>query len=392
MPKNDGYESVITQSIGKPAIESNVTGVCGNRLYLANCVAASGQVELIGLVRELSDAFKINGPKGLDFSAHLQRIQIIFVSGELRFKRSTLNVAGIKCGSPKVLIGERDGFKVSAVLDGRGVACNIVAWFGHSDDGELGGHKRAFGWVVVKEDEAIDSEIEFLRNGANVFVFVVPVRLEAGDVLELENGAGVAKSGPGDVLVVLRANGKQHATVTKRQTVLLEGGIRFPNRSFSADLNLINAVVANDASPKSVVEVEDENLSALAIKCLDERVQRASKFQVGFRCEQKFIIEIAVPVEPPPDTKPRGNAVDILKQDARTACDLLGEGDVELQQETAQTSGRRSIHVAEHRIGRHFKVVLNDLAAKVGFERIPYLTVAGKFRFDVVGQFCLGAI
>jgi len=92
----------------------------------------------------------------------------------------------------------------------------------------------------------------------------IPVGLEARDVGELEHRVRMQEAGLRGGLVILGADGQQHAAPAKRQAVLLEGGVGLGLRGFAANEDSIRAVVSDDAAPESVVEVQHQHLAAAA--------------------------------------------------------------------------------------------------------------------------------
>src|SRR5215472_6890180 len=108
----------------------------------------------------------------------------------------------------------------------------------------------------------------------------------------------MAESGAGCVVVVLRTDGKEHASLTERQAVLLKRCVCFADRGLATNFNLLDAIVANYAAPQSVVEVEDEGFAALTIERLNQGTEGAGEFEVGLRRKQEFVAEVAIPVEP----------------------------------------------------------------------------------------------
>ena len=68
-------------------------------------------------------------------------------------------------------------------------------------------------------------------------------------MFEAEDGVGVIEALAGGLFVILGADGEQDAAVAEGEAVLLEGGVGRGDGGFAADLDFVEAVVANDAAP-----------------------------------------------------------------------------------------------------------------------------------------------
>ena len=134
--------------------------------------------------------------------------------------------------------------------------------------------------VVIDEDEAIDAEVEFFGDGQDVFVFRFPVCLEARDMFNLEDGAGMLKAGSCDVVVILRTDCKEDAAIAERETVFLKCSVGFANWRLVTDLDLVGSIIADNAPPERVVEIENQDLAAFAVECFDDGIEGSGEFEV----------------------------------------------------------------------------------------------------------------
>ena len=66
-------QAVVAKFVDEAAIQGDVVRVVEQALHLGGGIAASGQVELVGLVDELGDALRVRGVKGTKF-AHMSRL------------------------------------------------------------------------------------------------------------------------------------------------------------------------------------------------------------------------------------------------------------------------------------------------------------------------------
>src|SRR6185437_6380932 len=127
-----------------------------------------------------------------------------------------------------------------------------------ADDGPLGG-------VIVDEHESVEADVELLRDAAEVGGLVSPVGDKAGDVFALEDHLwmrGERREGVG--LVVLGADSEDDAALGQREGVALKLGVGFAHLAALPEDDAFKSVVADDAGPERVVEIEDESLGGAA--------------------------------------------------------------------------------------------------------------------------------
>jgi hypothetical protein len=149
---------------------------------------------------------------------------------------------------------------------------------------------RALGRIVVEEDQRFEAESELVGERFDVGSLVFPVRLEDGEMLFAQQHLGMLAEGRArNIVVVLGRDSEHNSAFAQRQRVPLNAEIRFAGCVTLRELNAFEAIVADDAAPKRVVEIHHQNATALAAKRRDDarnmiRIERnviAGKRQLG---------------------------------------------------------------------------------------------------------------
>jgi hypothetical protein len=160
----------------------------------------------------------------------------------------------------------------------------------------------------------------------------------------------------------------------------------------AADLDLVDAVIADDAAPERVVEIEHEHLAALAVHGTHDRGERASDGDVGFGGGEDLVTEVAVPIEPLLQADDAGETVDVVDEKTGIGCGSAGELCVEREQKARGTAAQDGVEIAEDGDRRKLEVVLDDLGGGVLLDGLPDALVACGFGVDVALEVSLGAL
>ena len=232
--------------------------VPGERLELGPRVASGRGVELIGLGDELGGARRVGRRQGLDM--HFRREVAIKIfdaaeAGPLLAGRPSLCVA---LGTAAVLLGQLDAFEVGAVEDGFGIAGRVVGQLDHLDRRQHHAHARPLGRIIVDEGDGLEAEADLLGNLQQGLRLVAPIDPEGREVIFLQDH--VRQLGDGGTrlfLVVLAGDGQGDAARGQSAQDLLEMKVGIA-RIVAAELKAFQAVLAQDAAPERVVEVEHQ--------------------------------------------------------------------------------------------------------------------------------------
>ena len=134
----------------------------------------------------------------------------------------------------------------------------ILGQFRHHDLGQELAHDVALERIVVEEDQRIEADVQGLLDKADIVGLVVPVGDEDGNILFLERHVGMlAERQDGVGVLVLADHGENDPAPFQFANELLEPDERLAFVELS-QRDTLEPVVADDAAPKRVVEVEDD--------------------------------------------------------------------------------------------------------------------------------------
>ena len=114
--------------------------------------------------------------------------------------------------------------------------------------------------------QRVEADIQFLRDGADIVGLVRPVSDEAGDVSALQHHVWMFIERLQRVgLVVLGANGQDHAATAEFADIFLERGVGLTERAALAEGDAFQTVIADHAAPEGVVEIKHETFERPAL-------------------------------------------------------------------------------------------------------------------------------
>ena len=120
--------------------------------------------------------------------------------------------------------------------------------------------------VVVEENQGIQADIKLFGDGAEVGGLIVPIGAEGGDIGSAQHHFGVFFERFERVgFVVLGADGEDDAAAGEILGVFLDGGEAFAEGAALADGDAVHAVIADDAAPERVVEIEHQAFIGAAL-------------------------------------------------------------------------------------------------------------------------------
>ena len=103
---------------------------------------------------------------------------------------------------------------------------------------------------------------------ADIVHLSLPVGLEHGDIVEFQDHVGMFLEGfLGGVLIVLRGHADDDAALFELLDPHLELGEGLADAQSVSQLDAFQTVVTDDTAPNCVVEVEDETLLELSLRC-----------------------------------------------------------------------------------------------------------------------------
>ena len=241
----------------------------------------------------------------------------------------------------------------------------------------------ALGGVVVGEHERVEPDRELRREPSQVRRLVVPVDGERRDVVQTQTHLRVPFEDLADVrLVILRGDREDDAALLQLEHVLLERdeGLAEP---VAAECDAIDPVVADDAAPEGVVEVEDEALAREAEARGDDRRRVPGQERNGLERDGLLRAQPVPVVEPSEPAEVGGDPVAVDDRDvvARGGRELAVEG----VDHRLPRSRCRPCQVAERSLGPHDEGVLHDLGARLRRSGVPQRAPARNLVRDLHG-------
>ena len=128
------------------------------------------------------------------------------------------------------------------------------------DPGEPGAHLLDLEGVVVEEDEAVEAEVQGRGEVADVLALLRPVAAVGHEIVQAERHRALGEDRAEILLVVLRHRAEQDPEALQAQELALELGVDDP-RIVAVDLQVLHAVLADDAAPERIVGVNHHHLA-----------------------------------------------------------------------------------------------------------------------------------
>ena len=194
---------------------------------------------------------------------HFEAFEIFAVIAEGRHLRSAQRVFLIHFVALQVILTEGCDLKETAAVDRHDVIFHAV----HDGDRralDLRADDFALGGIVVGKDDRIGQDIQLGGSFRNIAVFIFPVCFNNDEVVRLQHAFRMVQPGDRVFMVIFRADREQDAEGFELLEVALEFVVRLRNAGLLTDLNAVYAVVADNAAPECVVQIECERLFIFA--------------------------------------------------------------------------------------------------------------------------------
>ena len=171
---------------------------------------------------------------------------------------------------PEILRGERGGLEQVQLGEEADVLHWVVGQLGRDDLRQRVSHQLALERAVVQEHDRVEADVQRLADAADVVGLGPPVGDEDRDVLLAQHHVGMALEGlERGRVVVLAAHGEHDAAPLELAQILLQAVVRLAVAE-RVHLERRDAVVADDAAPQRVVEVDDHTLDDRAVRRGDQ--------------------------------------------------------------------------------------------------------------------------
>ena len=376
LARRDGDNAVVAELIHQFAAAAEPGRVLSHGTDIILAATQGGQVELVGFVGQLGNALDVERLKILDGGRHFQAVQILSVVAERRLRLGALGVLVVKLGLFQILLREGRDLKITAVVQHLDVVFGPVQR-GHSHAGHLCRHDGSLGGVVVGKDKAVRAEVQLGGDVGQVAVFRLPVGLDGDKIVGPQHAVGMVQPRQRVGFIVLGVDRQDHADGFQRLAIALELGVDLALGHLGADGQPVDAVVAHNAAPERIVQVKHERLFVAAVQRLDNGGHAGGQRRDRVETHGIFVHVPEERITPGSQAVIGGKIVDIV--DVKVL--MRGGVGVEFLVESADEVGAAvrvpDIAIAHQAEVGPVKVVLDDRAAELGFQRLPHCLKMG---------------
>ncbi len=225
--------------------------------------------------------------------------------------------------------------------------------------------------VVVHEDQAVESDVQFPRDAPEVGFLRFPVCDETGDVLPSQNHVGVVPEHLlRDVRIILRADRQDDAALCQPLCKTLQRKVCLAGGAPLAQDDALQAIIADHSAPQRVVEVQHQALARMAAQGGEDPCHVFAIGRDRRGCDQHPGLQPASRIEPDMQSVPHHGTLEIEQGHAFPAGDFD-----QLLVQTPDQPPRRSrdgrVEMSEQGSFRVEEGLLDDAGALCGFQRPP---------------------
>ena len=219
-----------------------------------------GKVELVGFLRELGDACKIEIVGFFHTDFYVEASQIVVVLRKALLLGIALGVCLILVYLVDIVVGEFVDAEVVSykALEKVHQFIRLGREIRHSHHRQRLFHQFTLGGIVINKHHTVESNVQFFSQFPDILVFTLPVDAMCADMLTLDRHKRIGIPQFLHIsLIVFAAQGKYHAAFAQFHQALLpiQKGIA---RIVATDFDAFCSVFAKNAAPKGVVEVENK--------------------------------------------------------------------------------------------------------------------------------------
>src|SRR5882672_5442503 len=150
--------------------------------------------------------------------------------------------------------------------------------------------------------------------------------------------------------IVLRAHAQYDAALLELLRVLLQGQMRLAEGATLAEHDAVNAVIAEDAAPKRVVEVENQAFARPPEHGADQTREQAPVARCGCRRDLQLALQPMPRIEPCVEPIPRACRRNV-QQELAMGGGGIGDAVVQARDQPRRRARYETLVVAEQRRG-----------------------------------------
>ena len=381
LPRHNGDNAVVAELIHQLAAQAQIIGVLCHGADVLLGAAQRGQIELVGLVGQLGNALDVQRRKALDRCDHLQAVQIFAVVGKGCLRLGALGILVVQLGFFEVLLRQGSHLKIPAVIQRLDVVFGTVHGR-HGSAGNLRGNNGALGRVVIGKDKAVGAKAQLGRHRQQVAILRFPVGFDANKIIGAQYAVRVIQPGEGVGFLVFGVHCQNHADGFQRLAVALEFGIDLPFGYFGTDGKTVHAVVAHNAAPQGVVQVQHQRLFVAPVNRFYNVGNAVGKRGNGIQTQGVLVHMPEKRIAPSGQTVIGGEVVDIIDIEILVRGGIGVEPLVQPADKVGAPVDVPDVAVAHQPIVGAVKVVLDHRAAELLRQRLPHGFKMGVLRIQ----------
>ena len=237
-----------------------------------------GEVELVRSERQLRHTGELVVGRFGDLDAQLQPVHKVFQREGLLPEPLPLRVFLVHPGAGAIFLGRTRVIERPHTIQERRDRLAALRQLQRQHAGAVDADIRAIHRVVIDEDEALQPEIELVRERHDVLRLAVPIDAPRNQVLALQHHVGpLVEDVQHILLVVLAAQTEQHAGVHAPEHEFLQPAER------GAHFDALRTVLAAHPLPQRVVAVQHDHLEWRSLQVVDGADQRRPDRRVALR-------------------------------------------------------------------------------------------------------------
>jgi hypothetical protein len=222
----------------------------------------------------LRDASASGGVERGKSDHHIQRLEIAFQITSLVLELGATGIVLIELRPRQILLRKTYGLEVASGAQCTGVERGIVGKFRNGNFRQSLTHKVTFDGIVIEKDHGFQPKRKLIGNRPDVAGLVFPIGLKDRDVVFAKQHFWMLlERQPPDLVFIFRANGKDNSPASEIESHFLHSEKSLSGRVSLGDLNALETIIADDASPERVIQIQNQAAPAPASQRSEDSTQ-----------------------------------------------------------------------------------------------------------------------